>query len=150
MICARQGTISGEAYLTGFELARDEHRYSSGTETGSWEDKIYRYPDRQAEQGNPHFVPAYDIYSLGVVLIEIARWRTCASEMDKDGKEVFSEKSPEDCRKHILRKFLPGVVHHAGQTYADVVRDCLNAERGQGIQLMGDVLSRLERLQDSI
>jgi serine/threonine protein kinase len=151
LIFARDGIASGEAYLSGFELARDQHAISSGTEFGSWEDRLYRHPDRQAEQDNPSYVPAYDIYSLGVVLLEIARWKTCASEVDKKGERVFEQITlGKDFRGTLIKKFLPGLAHHVGETYSDVVRDCLTVERGQGMKMIGDILTRLERLQDAI
>ncbi len=72
LVCAREGIVLGEAYLTGFELARDGYGISKGDETDTWEDRLYRHLDRHTTQGNLIYVPAYDICSLGIVLIEIA------------------------------------------------------------------------------
>ncbi len=70
--------------------------------------------------------------------------------MDKAGQELFSAMSLNEKKKYMIKKFIPGVIHHIGKMYAGIGRNCLNVERSQGMKLMADILSRLEKLQNSI
>ena len=51
----------GDAYLTGFEEARNKDGRSNFKESGDWRVKLYRHPDRHAEGSNTFFTPAHDI-----------------------------------------------------------------------------------------
>jgi hypothetical protein len=70
--------------LSGFEYSRPD---ISGTSTSippvhaEWE--IYRHPDYQGMKPQPAR-KTYDIYSLGIVLIEIALWQSIGTIMKKD------------------------------------------------------------------
>jgi hypothetical protein len=149
MVCLRGDSTSSEAYLTGFEEARDKQGLSKGTESDLWHERLYRHPDRQADQGNVYYTPAHDIYSLGVVLLEIARWQIFAKEK-KNERFVFECIEPHLYRSHLIERYLPGVSHYVGETYAEVVRDCLSVDRSKGMKLISHILSRLEQLVDVI
>jgi hypothetical protein len=149
MVCLRGDVTSSEVYLTGFEEARDKQGASKGIESDLWNERLYRHPDRQAEQGNVYYTPAHDIYSLGVVLLEIARWQIFDREK-KNKRFLFETIEPQLYRSHLIERYLPGISHYVGDTYAGVVRDCLSVNRSKGMKLISDVLARLEQLVDVI
>jgi len=68
-------------YISSFEYARpdvNKATYIGAPETPEW--AIYCHPDYIGRPGN--FRKTYDIYSLGIILIEIAHWKSAA--------EIFS------------------------------------------------------------
>jgi hypothetical protein len=54
----------------GFEFSRPEFDFSSGRPDKDPARNVYRHPQRQGKPNKP-FVKIYDIYALGVVLLEI-------------------------------------------------------------------------------
>jgi hypothetical protein len=82
---------------------------------------IYQHPTKRTE---PHrrYQSAYDMYSLGLVLLEIGLWEPLA-------KLVPSNQNAYETQRHIRDKLHPRLVGQCGETYADVVRDCLSMER---------------------
>ncbi len=81
--------VVDEAYLMGFDLIReaDAITYREGSanrRTGDeprpaiemWKTDVFQHPDRlQGQTTIPRYVSTYDVYSLGVVLLEIGLWR---------------------------------------------------------------------------
>lgn len=82
---------------------------------------IYQHPTKRTE---PHrrYQSAYDMYSLGLVLLEIGLWEPLA-------KLVPSSHNAYEMQRHIQDKLYPRLVGQCGETYADVMRDCLSMER---------------------
>lgn len=82
---------------------------------------IYQHPTKRTE---PHrrYQSAYDMYSLGLVLLEIGLWEPLA-------KLVPSSLNAYEMQHHIQDKLHPRLVGQCGETYAGVVRDCLGMER---------------------
>lgn len=71
-----------QAYITGFEYAR--RMTSDGTTTGPSADMdwaFYTHPDYLGPKRREGFKRTYDMYSLGIVLIELACWRPIHSVM---------------------------------------------------------------------
>jgi hypothetical protein len=62
------------AFLVGVQSAREDPGHSSVTSSTNWQLSIYRHPKRQNAVNNPKFRMAFDIYSLGVVLLELGLW----------------------------------------------------------------------------
>jgi hypothetical protein len=107
---------------------------------------IYRHPSTFGEGANRNaFKRTYDIYSLGIVLLEIALWKTCASTLEGV--------PPKNIRKVLVEKYLDGnLAYRVGETYQEVVRTCLMGEFGEPvkdknwlqIQFLRRVVQRLE------
>ena len=61
----------GRPFLVGFEKFRldttSTHRYDDD----SWEKNLYRHPQRQGIRPQEDFIMQHDVYSLGVVLLEL-------------------------------------------------------------------------------
>ncbi|KAF1353282.1 hypothetical protein BDV97DRAFT_396124 [Delphinella strobiligena] len=84
-------------WLFGFEYARSEDAGTKLEEDHNLTNNLYRHPFRW---GRPRakFTKAHDVYSLGIVLFEIANWRDIASLMKISENEHLS---PQTIRKQM-------------------------------------------------
>ncbi|KAK3368533.1 hypothetical protein B0H63DRAFT_534788 [Podospora didyma] len=147
------------AYLFGFQFSRLTADYS---DRRMWphlrpQDNLHRHPDRQIlqdEEGNttsprrPH-TPHHDIYSLGVVLLEIGLGKA-AEELVKLARrllpgdlasQITSEQAAVKLAKLVFvalaKDFLPGTM---GDAYTDITCLCLegsvmNLDDGESVDL---------------
>lgn len=125
------------SYLVGFEKFRADRDHSMKFGDGLWYCDLYRHPERQGSQPEKYFVMQHDIYSLGVVLLEIglripfvtlsdgntalAPHQELDLHLDKDepGRAKRLKKTFTD----LATQRLPAKM---GQIYTDVVLSCLN------------------------
>ncbi|KAJ4387290.1 hypothetical protein N0V93_007879 [Gnomoniopsis smithogilvyi] len=70
--CSIERPDYSEPFLKGFEFSRPDSDPSIGRAVDDLELNVYRHPNRQGVARKGH-QKKYDIYSLGVVLLEIAR-----------------------------------------------------------------------------
>ncbi|KAB2570632.1 hypothetical protein DBV05_g10699 [Lasiodiplodia theobromae] len=89
--------VFDDAYLMGFDLIREAEAstYKTGTSRrcndhsrSMWDFDIYQHPDRLQGEGSPRYIKTYDVYSLGVLLLEIGLWeplRKVVPEPDMQG-----------------------------------------------------------------
>ncbi|KUL83513.1 hypothetical protein ZTR_10824 [Talaromyces verruculosus] len=128
------------AYLVGFECSRPNSQ-DEGTENiaGTEDSNLYRHP---AAQGLPkadpdsylgdtgRFSKNHDIYSLGVILIELGllmsagRIKAQARKYDPD----YGKHSAEKFQRLLMDKLVPEVALTMGKVYADVTFCCLKAD----------------------
>jgi hypothetical protein len=73
-----------------------------------------------SEIGN-RYCKAYDIYSLGIILLEIAAWKPI-----KIFHERHAGESPHAFRRILLDKYVPKIVKEVGLRYQQVVQRCLS------------------------
>lgn len=124
------------SYLVGFEKFRADRAHSMKFGDGLWYCDLYRHPERQGSQPEKYFVMQHDIYSLGVVLLEIglripfvipsfgntalAPHKELDLHLDKDepGRAKRLKKTFTD----LATERLPAKM---GQIYTDVVLSCL-------------------------
>ena len=119
-----------------------------------WTTQIYQHPERQVDQVNivdveTRYAYRHDLYSLGVVLLEIARWRS----FDK-APDLLRDKSAAE-RKSELIKMARRIGVVVGDRYARVVLRCLGDgqlpkrdwQRGDEIR---EILADLEDLSSAI
>ncbi|MCJ1228490.1 hypothetical protein MMC12_005151 [Toensbergia leucococca] len=131
--------IVGRPYLVGYERFRADGSQSMKFGDGLWERDLYRHPTRQGLQPEQYFVMQHDIYSLGVVLLEIGLRTSFVIPFDGDTSpnpnpclEISDFLSSRDApgRAKLLKKRLitlatdqlPAMM---GQRYAEVVLSCL-------------------------
>jgi serine/threonine protein kinase len=135
----------GTSFLIGFDVVRKEDEASSRTGDEDWEKNIYRHPERQGLHPESGFNMLHDIYSLGVVLLEIALWRSfVTSIVEKDGvkyvpnpqackfvdRTTGSLKPPREIQRVFVKKaeeYIPLVL---GERYRDIVLMCLKSVDG--------------------
>jgi hypothetical protein len=147
-------TRLGRPYLFGFQFTRLVDEYSNHM---SWtqvlrRDNVYRHPERQVHRRRspekPH-APLHDIYSLGVIFLEIGLGKTAeelfktvklaqsnlavdstslSSELDASGASIQAGMIPprissQDVFLDFACRFLPETM---GETFARVTQRCLS------------------------
>lgn len=102
----------GNAYLMGFDLIRgvDARTSNEGAvkrdeaaeSTSIWNFDIFQHPDRLRGENSQRYTKTYDIYSLGVVLLQIGSWEPLseiASSCDQEHPAAWPEElSDAACR----------------------------------------------------
>jgi serine/threonine protein kinase len=136
----------GDSFLMGFDLARREDEVSARAGDDKWYKNIYRHPQRQGVHPEVDFNMLHDIYSLGVVLLEIALWRSfvlidedaVGGPQYRENREAcrfFDRKSkqlrdPLDIWKLFIRRAEVAVSPAFGNRYRDTVLMCLRCLDG--------------------
>ena len=164
----------GYPFLVGFDRSRFEHAPTLGKGDIVLEDCIYQHPDRWGVDTEHKFSMLHDVYSLGVVLLEIGIWKSFVRSRNGgeryvawsllqdliDNGELKEGKTPKDIKDRFIemaQKLLPPKM---GRIYTNVVISCLSDDvhKGAGISdneleekvgmgYIRNVVSRLENLQ---
>jgi hypothetical protein len=107
-------------YVVGFDSSRSVEGVSGPmNQRAQWTSCLYTHPSRRTGT-YVRFEKTHDIYSLGVVLLEIGR---LTSLMEDKKFKISSDKLKENFIEEALN--LPTVL---GTTYRDVVLACLNGQ----------------------
>lgn len=144
-------------YLVGWEVARPLEAGTSLHALFELEPNLYRHQDRFGKPSQK-FANEHDIYSLGVVLLEIGLWKTMST--------IFArpiEKNPriETSQQHMLFKRVNGMIidlasgldlkREMGERYADVVQRCLKwAPSGTKEEVIESSLSFRKQIVDAL
>lgn len=156
-----------EPRLVGFEWARydgkDMRDHSKSKPDPDPELDRYRHPSCQGPVENQaSFERKYDIYALGVVLLEIGAWKSVKMlereylERDRKAPRTEGKLSPENLRDMLRRWTTSSLSFYMGRIYSEVVRKCLEydmavAERdadSNALQLLReDVVKELWKCQ---
>ena len=119
------GTTSvKDPYIIGFGYARPDTSSAISLVRSLGDRESYRHPDLRKEdqdtggQRASRFRRKYDIYNLGLVLLEIGIW---------DSISVFNEDSPDPqgFTNRLLRVCKRDLGHRMGRIYRDVVIRCI-------------------------
>ena len=117
-------------YLVGFDLARPNEAFSGplNREPFQWSYKVYTHPDRLNNDSTKFvkFTKRHDIYSLGVVLLELGK--LCAFTTSQYEKEL-SKFSPSDLHQ-CFREMAQTLTSNMGSVYAEVTMRCLDGDFG--------------------
>ncbi|KAL8811118.1 MAG: hypothetical protein Q9200_002059 [Gallowayella weberi] len=124
-------------YLAGFEYARSVKALSDRTSDAEWRVNIYRHPKRQHLVQNEEYTMAHDIYSLGVVLLEVCLWGSNGFVPFQKRDTTFKDATPDKVKKDLLDmargKKMDGVAVFLGERFADLVTFCLNVDEKQEV-----------------
>lgn len=141
VLCQPSSTSNtlGNTFLVGFERFRfaDGRTYMSGDSL--WQKNLYRHPGRQGLHPEEFYLMQHDIYSLGVVLLEIGLWSSFVTYSEDQnalgpGPELLISHliATDDQRKaaaeiktvlvELARSRLPELM---GRIYTDIVVTCL-------------------------
>jgi serine/threonine protein kinase len=148
---AAKAKDGGDLFLIGFEFARKEDEASARIGDETWWKNIYRHPQRQGVHPEKDFSMLHDIYSLGVVLLEIALWRSLVLEetntttkevqfvVNRDAVKISDKtsgqlKSPEDIKKAFVDKAAKFIAPVFGDRYQDIVLMCLTCLDDGGLK----------------
>ncbi|KAL8846462.1 MAG: hypothetical protein Q9221_008446 [Calogaya cf. arnoldii] len=143
---APRGPLSLEdPRLSGFEYSRLDNDFTPGNPDFELHRNIYRHPKRW-DQPNESFAKIHDIYSLGVVLLEIGLWEAIINFDSKKGGEPVKERYRDavTTKDRLLRHANKRLGFYAGEKYQDLVVKCLNGDFGDisGDDKIGSQLQR--------
>lgn len=126
-------------YLTGFNYSRQDGRgaFTVGPSPDP-KAKDYQHPEYQ---DHAKFQRRFDYYSLGVILLELGRWKPLEHMIR--GK---SSQSPTQIRNLLLENELPQVASQMGQLYRDAVWECLKESSNE----IEDDPKVLERFKEKV
>lgn len=136
----------GRPFIVGYGLSRpddiaDQGRQEDGLvhrkdisrrDDSPTRELLHQHPDKAANHRR-RFRHSYDMYSLGLVLLEIGLWQ----DLQKFDTSMF--KDLYEYRQFVLKRLVPDLWSQCGAIYGEVVRDCLTisthdialAEEGQ-------------------
>ncbi|MCJ1359654.1 MAG: hypothetical protein MMC33_009656 [Icmadophila ericetorum] len=106
------------------------------------EPNLYRHPDRQGVPTR-QFARPYDLYALGVVLLEVGLWRTVSQLFDsriKDGQRTGKLPKPKEVCAALVSLAQVDLPKEMGEEYAAAVVMCLTGSfrSGSDIELSLD------------
>ncbi|KAI0880261.1 uncharacterized protein GGS22DRAFT_197666 [Annulohypoxylon maeteangense] len=144
-----------EAYLMGFDLIRgvDAKTYKEGTrnehdnasQRNVWDFDIFQHPVRLQGDNSPRYIKAHDVYSLGVVLLELGFWQPLPTVVG-----LIDQGNPSHWANFLLH-IAPGMRQRVGARYHRVVDWCLSLEGDhdvKNIEFMQKVLDPLEEIMN--
>ena len=113
--------------ISGFDYSRPAYSLDMTQEPSgesSYDDDFYRHPSVQLcnpQRRSGGYRKTYDVYSLGIVLVEIALWKPIGTLFRSPNQHHMTRTWLLDERSDYLRN----VKFAAGRAYHDVVRICL-------------------------
>ncbi|KAL8834146.1 MAG: hypothetical protein Q9170_003893 [Blastenia crenularia] len=125
-------------YVTGYDNSR-RSRFDEATTQVSRIGllELYRHPDTQRDGPMLSYRKTFDIYSLGLVLVEIALWEPMVSIMGIQDTMDRSCKATLGVRERWLAsepRLLDLLRAEAGEKYAGAVQTCLKGRDAFGIE----------------
>ncbi|KAF7537353.1 hypothetical protein G7054_g3859 [Neopestalotiopsis clavispora] len=117
-----------QPWILGFDYSRSETYFSRGFEDTDIRREVYRHPDRQ-RQPEQRFTKLHDIYSLGVVLLEIGLWELAIRQEHPDNPfSLMTDR--RGITKHLEKVAYLRLPKRMGRKYTDVVLKCLTGDFG--------------------
>ncbi|OCK88557.1 uncharacterized protein K441DRAFT_681764 [Cenococcum geophilum 1.58] len=124
--------------MSGFEYSRPDNEGTSECSKPKPQWDLYRWPDIQrAEPQEKNSRKTYDIYSLGLILLEIANWKSLGEIMGFRDVTKLPLKESRGIRSKLLdpdSPYLAQVLETVGKKYHAVVRRCIQGHEGFGIE----------------
>lgn len=123
----------GIPFLVGLDRFRLADGQSLRAGDDDWAKNIYRHPTRQGTSPEDRYIMQHDVYSLGVLLLEIDLWASFVTEAGEP-TETLAEVSAivtkdRRMRANQTKKILIEMAHHllpkVDVTYRNVVLACL-------------------------
>ncbi|KAL7903632.1 hypothetical protein HDV63DRAFT_131586 [Trichoderma sp. SZMC 28014] len=132
-------------YLMGFDLIREVDGRTSDKKAARgvvevqrpiWEYDIFQHPDRLLRERQQRYTKTHDVYSLGVVLLEIGYWEPL-SEILPD----LDDSSPSSWARELMEA-ASALGPRTGECYQRLVAWCLGLD-GNGIVKEGEFLQHV-------
>ncbi|PWW80918.1 hypothetical protein C7212DRAFT_289979 [Tuber magnatum] len=135
LVFPNPGKTLGIPFLVGFQMFRSADGYTYRAGDDSWSKNLYRHPSRQGNMPDIAYRMQHDIYSLGVILLEIGLWSPFVNEVGEPAaalSKILPILQDRDQRKRATRikkeltimacNYLPP---RMGTKYAEIVLSCL-------------------------
>ena len=132
--------VVGEPFLVGFDSLRRAVAASNMIKVEEWKKNVYLHPDRHRMTKGDEYTVRHDLYSLGVVLLEVAMW-SCFTDERANGMAKcvwhvaqgarLSPLSPDELKAIYLKLAKSQVPRCIGAKYADIVVSCLEGLRDE-------------------
>lgn len=123
-------------YLSGFSYARPDRpdETTTGDELDNWAE-LYVHPDYQGLGSKCTYRKTFDIYSFGVVLLEIARWSTIEQivGINPDSAPFAEMKSIRSQLLEPNSASLASIKASCGDRYYGAVKSCIEGGAAFGI-----------------
>lgn len=131
----RDGYSWGSPFLVGFELARHSLGFSDPQDRRpmEWKYRVYTHPQRLGDDKSQTFVKftkRHDIYSMGVVLLELGILYLFTAPRfvnNPDQTKNLDKLSPSEVHQRF-QKMAGSLAANMGNIYAEVTRRCLDAD----------------------
>ncbi len=144
-------------YLAGFEYARNAKTLSDRKSDAEWRVNIYRHPKRQFLEQNTEYTMAHDIYSLGVVFLELGLWGSNGFVPFQRRDGVFKGCTPEKVREELLSIATggksDGVAVFMGGSFSELVSFCLNIDEKEEVPssaFVREIWLKLDEIRSAI
>ena len=137
----------GNPYLCGFDTARQDKASSDQQGDVFWDLNVYRHPARQGRQPEERYTMNHDIYSLGVVLLELGIWKPLLALSGL--KNLRLEHNSLQVKAFFLKLAAESLPVLMGWKYYSVVRFCLEIDGENAVTAntaIDEVLSKLEEM----
>ena len=126
-----------EPFVVGFSRSRPNEPFAYTNGPGiSGENLRYQHPQYADGDNRYRYLPEFDYYSLGIILLEIGLWTPLSSMVTGEAttKTAKSRRkdfvSLEDQRRYLLRSRVPLLGHLMGSDYLAAVRVCIESFGG--------------------
>ena len=116
-------------YITGYEYARPDKDGETTTAATEFADylMLYVHPNYQGYEAKGTYRKTFDIYSLGIILLEIAHWKRIEHILDID-TQAAKPAQLKAVRERLLQlgsPYLAFVRENLGDRYHVAVRSCI-------------------------
>lgn len=121
--------------LSGFEYSRPdkEGETTTGGNVNNWWE-LYVHPDYQGSGTKGTYRKTFDIYSLGIVLLEIAVWTRIENIVGIQDPEAAETEELKGIRAKLLKpEYLDYVRSNLGDKYHEAVKSCIEGRAAFGI-----------------
>jgi serine/threonine protein kinase len=153
VLCLDETATKVVPLLIGFHQTRRITDISDLAGDNNWGAMLYRHPSRWRISDNLPFIQSYDVYSLGVILLELGLCENISSLGPKspstDGREVESQDIIGRLSADVLGKFLEAekrLERKQGRTFSRVVKNCLTLGREDSPEAGGVLDDMLQSL----
>lgn len=146
-----------EGFLMGFDLIRGKdartakeslsRRQDQEDEKRIWDFDIFQHPQRLSRESTVRYIKAFDVYSLGVLLLQIGAWEPLerlAWDLDDTDTSTWQKE---------LLKVVRGLAPITGERYQRVVSWCLALDGDEDIgetDFATGVLDHLDELASAV
>ncbi|KAL8902700.1 MAG: hypothetical protein Q9207_004452 [Kuettlingeria erythrocarpa] len=126
-------------YLTGYEYARADRpgETTTGGDVDEWTE-LYVHPSYQGPGTKGQYRKTFDIYSLGIILLELAHWQPIEKimQLDMASQDIFQD--IKGIRARLLQPksdVMEALKGKLGVEYFTAVKSCIEGREAFGIEL---------------